>query len=41
MPLAGRRVGTHVEPRRLGQLFALLLIGVAVSSSARIASSAV
>ena len=39
--LAGRRVGDLVQPRRLGQLFALLLIGVAVSSSARIASSAV
>lgn len=39
--LAGRRVGTHVEPRRLGQLFALLLIGVVVFLVAENASSAV
>jgi hypothetical protein len=39
--LAGRRVGAHVKPRRLGQLFALLLIGVAVFLVAANASAAV
>jgi uncharacterized protein len=38
--LAGRRVGAHVEPRRLAQLFALLLIGVAVFLVAANASAA-
>jgi uncharacterized protein len=28
--VAGRRVGAHVQPRRLGHLFALLLLAVAV-----------
>jgi uncharacterized protein len=39
--LAGRRVGANVQPRRLGQLFALLLIGVAAFLVAANASSAV
>jgi uncharacterized membrane protein YfcA len=39
--LAGRRVGAHVEPRRLGHLFALLLIGVAIVLVAENASAAV
>ena len=39
--LAGRRVGAHVEPRRLGHLFALLVIGVAVFLVAENAFAAV
>jgi hypothetical protein len=39
--LAGRRVGAHVQARRLGQLFALLLIAVAVFLVAKSASAAV
>jgi uncharacterized membrane protein YfcA len=39
--LAGRRVGGHVQPRRLGRLFALLLIAVAVLLVVENASAAV
>ncbi len=39
--LAGRRIGTNVDPKRLGQAFALLLIAVAVFLVARNAPGAV
>jgi uncharacterized protein len=39
--LAGRRLGTTVRPQRLGQLFALLLIAIAVFLVAKNAAAAV